>query len=286
MRNITGMSPLCFCTGLPLREPNCFPAGMESLKSETESAYAGKQFANSLFHEVSPGVPGQCSLPAKEGRKPLRLISCMISGKRPARKMGGKKRRSPGRGEAARCGSGVAGRWRGPVVYRRGSSCTRFATLAPLRPHNLRRNVTPHRRLGPLGARLCLLMGQMWPLGPLGLLGVPRYMRSRAVVFPVRSAQAALSPRKSTYLTPWSERSGDFRRGLRPSVWLKISKTLARLCSSVWLAPLRGQKKKRHHPQGWRREGGKLPPVMRAAVQAARASGQTRAEWERRIKPG
>ena len=25
---------------------------------------------------------------------------------------------------------------------------------------------------------------------------------------------------KSPYLTPWSERSGDFRRGLRPSVWL------------------------------------------------------------------
>ena len=155
---------------------------------------------------------------------------------RPARKTGSKKRRGPGRGEAARCGSGVAGRWRGPVVYRRGSSCTRFATLAPLRPHNLRRNVTPHRRLGLLGARLCLLMGQM---GLLGLLGVPRYMRSRAVVFPVRSAQAALPPRKSPYLTPWSERSGDFRRGLRPSVWLKISKTLARLCSSVWLAPLR-----------------------------------------------
>ena len=131
---------------------------------------------------------------------------------RPARKTGGKKRRGPGRGEAARCGSGVAGRWRSPVVYRRGSSCTRFATLAPLRPHNLRRNVTPHRRLGLLGARLCLLMGQMWLLGPLGplgllgLLGVPRYMRSRAVVFPVRSAQAALPPRKSPYLTPWSER--------------------------------------------------------------------------------
>ena len=161
---------------------------------------------------------------------------------RPARKTGGKKRRGPGRGEAARCGSGVAGRWRGPVVYRRGSSCTRSATLAPLRPHNLRRNVTPHRRLGLLGARLCLLMGQMGLLGPLGLLGVPRYMRSRAVVFPVRSAQTALPPRKSPYLTPWSERSGDFRRGLRPSVWLKNPKILRALCSSlfsVWLAPLR-----------------------------------------------
>ena len=136
---------------------------------------------------------------------------------RPARKSGSKKRRGPGRGEAARCGSGVAGRWRGPVVYRHGSSCTRFATLAPLRPHNLRRNVTPHRRLGLLGARLCLLMGQMGLLGPLGLLGVPRYMRSRAVVFVVfvlyvvfvlfsAGNAAGTARRKSPYLTPWSER--------------------------------------------------------------------------------
>ena len=43
------------------------------------------------------------------------------------------------------------------------------------------------------------------------------------------SPQAAMPPRKSPYLTPWSERSGDFRRGLRPSVWLKILKTLTRL---------------------------------------------------------
>ena len=41
--------------------------------------------------------------------------------------------------------------------------------------------------------------------------------------------QAAIPPRNSPYLTPWSERSGDFRRGLRPSVWLKILKTLTRL---------------------------------------------------------
>ena len=43
------------------------------------------------------------------------------------------------------------------------------------------------------------------------------------------SPQAAMPQRKSPYLTPWSERSGDFRRGLRPSVWLKILKTLTRL---------------------------------------------------------
>ena len=39
---------------------------------------------------------------------------------------------------------------------------------------------------------------------------------------------------KSTYLTPWSERSGDFRMGLRPSVWLKILKPSRGLALSLF----------------------------------------------------
>ena len=70
--------------------------------------------------------------------------------------------------------------------------------------------------LGPL--RLLGLLGPLRLLGPLGPLGVPRYMLSRAVLYVVyvvfvlfsdSFAQAAMPPRKSTYLTPWSERSGD-----------------------------------------------------------------------------
>ena len=55
------------------------------------------------------------------------------------------------------------------------------------------------------------------------------------------SPQAAIPPRKSPYLTPWSERSGDFRRGLRTSVWLKILKPSRGLASlaPLPLAPLR-----------------------------------------------
>ena len=62
------------------------------------------------------------------------------------------------------------------------------------------------------------------------------------------SPQAAVPPSKSPYLTPWSERSGDVRRGLRPSVWLKILKNSRGLASlaplplgSIPLAPLRAR---------------------------------------------
>ena len=54
-----------------------------------------------------------------------------------------------------------------------------LATLAPLRPHKLRCDVTPHRSMG------LPEVGQMGLLGPLrllGLLGVPRYLLSRAVL--------------------------------------------------------------------------------------------------------
>ena len=53
------------------------------------------------------------------------------------------------------------------------------------------------------------------------------------VLFSAGFAQAAMPPRKSPYLTPWSERSGDSKRGY--SVWLKISKTFAGLRPSGWL---------------------------------------------------
>ena len=90
--------------------------------------------------------------------------------------------------------------------------------------------------LEPLGARLCLLLGPLRLLRLLGLLGVLRwfcYVRWRAVLsvvfvlyvlyvlfvlFTAHCAgfvQAACRrKKKSPYLTPWSERSGDFRRGL------------------------------------------------------------------------
>ena len=41
---------------------------------------------------------------------------------------------------------------------------------------------------------------------------------------PVGFTLGGYAAEKSPYLTPRSERSGDFRRGLRPSVWLKILK--------------------------------------------------------------
>ena len=59
----------------------------------------------------------------------------------------------------------------------------------------------------------------------------------------LRSAGSALggsaAEKKSTYLTPWSERSGDFRRGLRPSVWLnylKNARDFAPLAPLRWLS--------------------------------------------------
>ena len=133
-----------------------------------------------------------------------------------------------------------------------------LATLAPLRPHKLRCDVTPHRSMG------LPEVGQMGLLGPLrllGLLGVPRYMLSRAVlsvlsvlfvVFVLFSADFGSGGSAAGEKFLFDTLVGALVE--TESVWLNIPKTLARLSIagftsaarfadlalsslSVWLAP-------------------------------------------------
>ena len=71
---------------------------------------------------------------------------------------------------------------------------------------------------------------------PCRYLGLPGYWGYWACF-----AQAAFRREKGTCLTPCSERSGETKRGIRPSVWLKIPKPRAAsvsLASSAWLSRL------------------------------------------------
>jgi hypothetical protein len=52
MLNVAVMSPLSFCTRLPLREPRCFPSRIQMVEAKAETADSCEQFTNRLLHKV------------------------------------------------------------------------------------------------------------------------------------------------------------------------------------------------------------------------------------------
>jgi hypothetical protein len=52
MLNVAVMSPLRFCTRLPLREPRCFPSRIQMVEAKAEAADSSEQFTNRLLHKA------------------------------------------------------------------------------------------------------------------------------------------------------------------------------------------------------------------------------------------